>query len=133
MLAFAELGLIGYFVWVSILALSWLMLHRLVFSEAPSGVPPKIVAEWEEIRAAARALWYGYVGGLGCAFFLSRTYVVILYLHLALIVAVFQMARAARPDFAPVLWRDYAGKLLALCLGSLIGMWLLVRILLAFT
>jgi putative inorganic carbon (hco3(-)) transporter len=132
-LALSELGLIGYFFWFSIIALSWLMLHRLVFSAVPNDMKAEVVREWEALRTAARTLWYGYVGGLACAFFLSRSYVVILYLHLALIVALFQMARAVRSDFPPLLWHDYGAKLVLLCLGSIVGMWALIHILLRLT
>lgn len=132
-LAFAELGLIGYYFWLSNIAISWLMLQRLVRSDPLNGVSPDASAQWEELRGAARTLWYGYVGGLVSAFFLSRSYVVILYLHIALIVALFQMARVQRPDFPALLWSDRWGGLLALSLGSVIFLWLLTRVLLAFT
>lgn len=180
-LAFAELGLIGYFFWLSILIISWLMLQRLVRSghePAPAPAPDSAAASgieqtaeevlpadsgphedtlgedasdesalddddkkkgkpeetpWEKLQGAARTLWYGYVGGLVSAFFLSRSYVVILYLHIALIVAVFQMARRERPDFAPVLFGPMAGRLALVSLGSVIGLWILTRVLLAFT
>jgi putative inorganic carbon (hco3(-)) transporter len=130
-LAFAEIGLIGYFFWFSILALSWWMLHRVVHSGPPVGASPEKERRWEDVRSAARTLWYSYAGGLACAFFLSRSFVLILYLHIALIVAVFQVARTSWPGFPPVLWRDHYGKLLLLSLGSIVAMWAIVRVLLA--
>ncbi|MES2098559.1 MAG: O-antigen ligase family protein [Pseudomonadota bacterium] len=132
-LAFAELGLVGYFVWLSNIVISWLMLQRIVRSEALVDASPEALSQWEETRGAARTLWYGYVAGLVSAFFLSRSYVVILYLHIALIVAVFQMARAQRPDLPPIGWLERWGQMLALTLGSVVGLWLLTRVLLSFT
>jgi hypothetical protein len=132
-LAFAELGMIGYFFWLSNIVISWIMLQRLVLGAAPADASPEALAQWEEIRGAARTLWYGYIGGLVSAFFLSRSYVVILYLHIALIVAVYQMARVQRPDFAAITWSERAGKLFGYTIGSVVGMWLLTRVLLAFT
>lgn len=132
-LAFAELGMIGYFFWLSNIIISWLMLQRLVLTPAAPGASAEQVAQWELIRENARTLWYGYVGGLVSAFFLSRSYVVILYLHIALIVALYQMARVQRPDFAAITWSQRKGKLLMMCIGSVVGMWLLTRVLLAFT
>ena len=132
-LAFAELGMIGYFFWLSNIIISWLMLQRLVLTPAAVGASAEQVAQWELIRENARTLWYGYIGGLVSAFFLSRSYVVILYLHIALIVALYQMARVQRPDFPAITWSQRKGKLLMMCIGSVVGMWLLTRILLAFT
>lgn len=165
-LAFAELGLIGYFFWLSNIVITWLMVQRLVLAPAapaaepaPAGdsgpaplavvVPtpapepapqgpdkpkPPQPTHWEELQVAGRTLWYGYVGGLVSAFFLSRSYVVILYLHIALIVAVFQMARKERPTAFPAIsFGPMAGRLAALSLGSIVGLWLMTRVLLAFT
>lgn len=129
-LAFAELGMIGYFFWLSNVFISWLMLQRIVLTPAAPGATAAESAQWELIREHARTLWYGYVGGLVSAFFLSRSYVVILYLHIALIVAIYQLARAQRPDFAPITWSERKGQLLLLCIGSVFGLWLLTRVLL---
>lgn len=132
-LAFAELGMIGYFFWLSNIVISWVMLQRMVITPAAAGATAEEAARWELIREHARTLWYGYVGGLVSAFFLSRSYVVILYLHIALIVALYQFARVQRPDFARITWSERKGQLFVMCVGSVVGMWLLTRILLAFT
>ncbi len=132
-LAFAELGMIGYFFWLSNIIISWIMLQRLVQTAAAVDAAPQDVQKWEELRGAARTLLYGYVGGLVSAFFLSRSYVVILYLHIALVVAVYQMARAQRPDFAAITWSERSGKLVMMSIGSVFFMWLLTRVLLSFT
>lgn len=129
-LAFAELGLIGYFFWLANVFISWLMLQRLVLTPPATGASPEEASQWEIIREHARTLWYGYTGGLVAAFFLSRSYVVILYIHIALIVALYQIARVQRPDFAPITFAERKGQLLMLCLGSVIGLWLLTRVLL---
>ena len=132
-LAFAELGMIGYFFWLSNIVISWLMLQRLVLMPAAAGASAEETAQWDAIRENARTLWYGYVGGLVSAFFLSRSYVVILYLHIALIVAIYQFARAQRPDFPAITWGERKGRMVIFTIGSVVGMWLLTRVLLAFT
>lgn len=129
-LAFAELGLIGYFFWLANVFISWLMLQRLVLTPAEAGASPAEASQWEIIREHARTLWYGYTGGLVAAFFLSRSYVVILYIHIALIVALYQIARVQRPDFAAITFAERKGQLLGLCIGSVFGLWLLTRVLL---
>ena len=132
-LAFAELGMIGYFFWLSNIVISWIMLQRLVLSAAPLEASPEDQQKWEELRGAARTLWYGYVGGLVSAFFLSRSYVVILYLHIALDRGGVPDGAQRRPDFAAITWSERSGRLVVMCIGSVVFMWLLTRVLLAFT
>lgn len=132
-LAFAELGLFGYFFWLSNVVISWIMVHRVVQCEPPPNASEETVKQWDQLRALARTLWYGYLGGLVSAFFLSRTYVVILYLHIGLIVALFQLALSINVALMPVLWSERVGRLAGYAVGSVIGMWAVTRALLAFT
>jgi putative inorganic carbon (hco3(-)) transporter len=154
-LAIAELGTIGYFFWLAILILSVTMLFRILRFEAPDAEPeaaaappawtgPQLdapqsepVAEdalrWDELQRAASALGYAFIGSIVAAFFLSRSYVVFLYLLVALIVAVYQMARTRWPELAPVRFGDMAGKLLIYEVGSIVFLWLLTRVLLVFS
>lgn len=181
-LAIAELGLIGFFVWFSSIVLSWMMM-ALVNKAGPSGalsaepvVEPapapmaasgsgaltaprmsnKIVvtnkaspakplsaggaavstgavgdpAAWDDVRDAARILWYGYTGALVCIFFLSRSYIPILYIHLALIVAMYQLARTHRPDILNLKFSEWWGRLLGMSVGAVIFLRLLTIFLL---
>lgn len=148
-LAIAELGLVGYFVWFAILAISGVMLWRLLALPEPSPAPTASESEpdqrpfernrdpqdpppsWVDIQAAAAALSYAYVGALVAAFFLSRTYVVFLYLMVALVVAVYQLAGRHWPALTPVRVGSMFGRLLALALASIAGLWLLTRVLLS--
>ncbi|HRI19168.1 MAG TPA: hypothetical protein PL196_11645, partial [Burkholderiaceae bacterium] len=150
-LAIAELGLFGYFFWLSILAVSALMLYRILRSTepaAPTSVPagtghslyevrrpPPAPAEpppkWADLQLAALTLACSLAGSLVAAFFLSRSYVLILYLLIALIVAVYQMVRRHWPGFAPVRAVDMLGRLVMLELASIVFLFLLTRVLLS--
>jgi hypothetical protein len=151
-LAIAELGAIGYFVWASNLMISGVMLRRLLKTPEPPPPPPpkaepstlarRIPAAaderdarrptWAEIQGAAAALSYACIGALVAAFFLSRTYVVFLYLLIALVVAVHQMARRHWPAYPPVAIGPLLGRFFALSMASIAGLWLLTRVLLSF-
>ena len=136
-LAFAELGLVGYYFWLANIVLCWLMLSAIVrgpeqTASAPADPQAPPPPPWAEVRRSALTLWYGYLGGLVSAFFLSRSYVVILYLHVALIVAVHQLARRHYPGLAPVTLGQRPGRMLGMALGTVFGMWILTRVLLAF-
>ncbi|MFN0185526.1 MAG: O-antigen ligase family protein [Aquabacterium sp.] len=151
-LAIAELGVIGYTVWLALLVVSVLQILR-VLQHVPA-VPTSSVAvlsdvqraalsisdpyasavvPWSEVRAAAQALLYGVVGGLVAAFFLSRTYVVFLFLHLAMMTAIYQLARAADPAMAPVRAGSMPGKLVGASIGSIVFLWFATRVLLNFS
>ena len=73
-LCFAELGIIGYFLWVALLVLAFRELAQ-VLRRTPMNDP-----DWKLASALTSAL----VGFLVCAWFLSRTYQPLLYLLLAL-------------------------------------------------
>ena len=75
-LCFAELGLIGYFLWLSLIVAIFGGLGVIADS------PPDIVSSFG--RRWATALRASLIGFLTCAWFLSRTYSEILYLLLGL-------------------------------------------------
>ncbi len=149
-LAFVELGIFGYFFWLSILVVSGVMLYRILRSEEPreplpvaepasgtsSDAPAALVLaegqplQWSELQLAASTLVYSSIGCLVAAFFLSRTYVVFLYLLIALVVAVYQMARRQWPALLPVRTGDMIGRILVLEMASIVFLWLLTRVLL---
>lgn len=136
-LSFAELGLVGYFFWLSLLLLSALMLWWLVRAQAPqdSGQAGSASIEWREYQRGAWTLAYSLTGVLVAILFLSRSYVVILYLLLALVVAVHQMTTARWPALRPALlpWSRsrMLGVFVAVELGSIAFFAVLTRVLLA--
>lgn len=138
-LAFAEIGVVGYFFWLSLIVLSALMLLQLLrpqgnhFPPAAASVPGEADAaeqEWSNWEKMARALTYAFVGTLVAAFFLSRTYSPVIYLVLALVVAAHQGVRSRWPSFSAMTVMEHRGLLLKIEGGSIVGLWLLTRVLL---
>jgi putative inorganic carbon (hco3(-)) transporter len=150
MLAMAELGLVGYFVWLSIIVLTMLMLWVMIRPEASLAAEPVVApalalagdgepaqqpgvednASFEDYQQASRTLLYGMVAALVCAFFLSRSYVVILYVQMALVVAVSRMMRAQWPSMPSILFAPLWPKLLTASLSSVVALWLVMKLLL---
>ena len=175
----SELGLVGYFVWLSNIILTVLMLLAMIRAVAPKAVAGPVVGpedsppgtgasdpetfgsittssptrassadgasaapgsaddtgasgsdSWSDCQTAARTLFYGMVAALVCSFFLSRSYVVILYLQIALVVAVYQLMRAKWPSIPLVLFGPIWGKLLTGSLASVFFLWIVTRVLL---
>jgi len=85
---------------------------------------------WLDIQDAAAALSYAYIGVVVTAFFLSRSYVVFLYLMVALVVAVYQLAVRHWPALVPVQLNSMLGPLLTMVFVSIGGLWLLTSVLL---
>ena len=81
---FAEVGLVGYFVWLAILALTWWQIG--VVARSAREADPEL-ARW---AAAARLSLTAF---LAAAFFLSRTYGVMLFLILGLATAAVDIGR----------------------------------------
>jgi hypothetical protein len=70
------------------------------------------------------------LGFFVCAFFLSRSYNLLLYMLCALCVALYQVVRSRWPRFAPITFREFAGKILAFEFSSIAFMFVLVKVLL---
>jgi putative inorganic carbon (hco3(-)) transporter len=116
-LCFAELGLIGYFVWLGLIVLTY---------KGLSAVVERLPQDSEE-RKMAGLLRSALVGFLACAWFLSRTYAPGLYFALAMCVATWWVAKQSIPDAAvrteltAVSWRRDTLVMMAITLVGVYG------------
>lgn len=92
-LVMAETGIIGFAVWLAFVGYCFRMMLAVVRLRArvpgalPEAMPdPAVEQQWHEDRAVATALLLSLIGFFVCAFFLSRSYVIILYLLAGLVV-----------------------------------------------
>jgi putative inorganic carbon (hco3(-)) transporter len=119
---FAETGLIGYFLWLGLLALTLDGLRRV------QRIAPETDEGGEALRWA-HAVQFSLITFLVGAFFLSRSYGVMLFLLLGLGTAVIDVAgREEWGDPGPpfVAWVPAVGLL---SIASVIGFWILLRLL----
>lgn len=128
MLALAELGFFGFTVWLSILALSVRMCMAVEFQrecKPPEPSPGMLPAEdWEDVRLCSRVLWLGWTGGLTAMFFLSRSYTLLIYVHMAMVVAVWQIACRSNMLMPPMSWSMHGKRLVWLSLGAVVFLYL---------
>jgi hypothetical protein len=89
-LCFAELGLVGYFIWLALIVLTYKGLSRGA-ENLPPGTPEQKMSE---------LLRSGLLGFLTCAWFLSRTYAPTLYFVLAICVSAWWVALQSAPEGA---------------------------------
>lgn len=93
-LCFAELGAIGYFLWLALVVVSTLQLNRLLRSDGE---------DRESVRWAG-AIQKSLFAFLASSFFLSRTYSPSLYILLGMITGFYGFARNGTTATAPLFW-----------------------------
>lgn len=127
-LVMAETGIIGITLWIAFLAYGFRML--LAMLRQPLGTPdaPGLVAE---DHRHALTLLLSLSGAMVCAFFLSRSYVVVIYLITGLAAGAYLEARGRVPALpAFPLSRDLLLWPVVGCV-AVVATWVLVKILLA--
>lgn len=123
-LCFAELGLIGYFVWLGLIVLTYKGLSTVV-DQLPEG---------SEQRKMAGLMRSALVGFLACAWFLSRTYAPGLYFALALCVATWWIAKQSVTDvtlkttLSTVRWRRDTCIVMVVSMAAVYGFILMHRL-----
>ncbi|NLC61500.1 MAG: O-antigen ligase family protein [Gammaproteobacteria bacterium] len=127
-LVLAETGIIGYTIWLAMVGYCFLM--PIIVLRQPAGMDdPDHQALWTEERKVAMTLLIAMVGFFACAFFLSRSYVILLYILLGLVTGWYGGVQE-RWSGMPVLSvrRDwFKWSVVALC--SAVGLWLVVKVL----
>ena len=145
-LAMAELGIPGYFVWNSLMILSLIMVIRLAFFELTKAPPSsadkdnsngnnhvttKDLEDFNEDKKLSITFLYCLSGFCLATFFLSRSYNIFLYTMYALIVAHYINMTLKWRDFPEVCLSQHWGKILIFTLGSVIGFYFLAMLLYA--
>ena len=120
-LCFSEMGLVGYFCWMSLLVVSFIQLTRLM--KLPGDTP-----EVAEIRKMAGILRLAFATFLTAAFFLSRTYVLTLFLLIGLSLCLNDIARRRGCLVRKLPPRVWTKQTLIWQLASIFIVWLAVKV-----
>jgi len=91
-LCLAELGMLGYILWLCLLLLNVYYLRTLTSSVSAESLTPEFVR-------TAKAVALSFTGFIATSFFLSRSYYATLYILLGLTVALQRMASSENSDF----------------------------------
>ena len=131
-LALAELGVVGYFMWLALLALSIMMIRQIINLEAPGelSIPSAELDDWRAHQRFASALLYTLIAYMVTAFFLSRSYVPMLYMTYGLCAGLDMTVRKRWPSVPAVRLGHLWSKLLLLEVGSIVALRIAVRLLL---
>ena len=125
-LAFSELGFIGYYFWLSIVTHSVFQVwwaYRYFAKKVEAGIELTYLEAKEQ--AIALTLTFSTVGALITAFFLSRTYMVLIYIMAALAVAQLHRMTDQYEDYR---LPSIRGKVLGLEVISFIAVYFIIRL-----
>ena len=145
-LVLAELGAFGYLFWSLLISASLLMVWRVANRRGVSGEPARSTdtgtalpdkafaalapqAAINSTRAEATMVLYALIGYLSASFFLSRSYIILLYMLCGLAVATFYKAQNEHPELLGVTLRSLILFILLMLPASVIGLYLMVKIL----
>lgn len=137
-LVLAEMGIIGFTLWLAIVGYCFKMMLTIlrrndgIIDDVPMDVSDEVaLKDWRTDRAIALTLLMSLTGFFTAAFFLSRSYVVILYLLVALVVAHYTRLQETYPSLPRfslandlIRWPIYA-------VIGVIGLYITVKVLLA--
>lgn len=129
MLVLGETGFIGYTIWLAFVCYGFMM-TLAVLRHKPELADAAQQSDWQVERSLAMTLLLCQTGFFTAAFFLSRSYVILLYLLAALVLGFYTGARQRYPGLPRFeLTRDLL-RWPMLSLASIVGLYLLVKILL---
>jgi O-antigen ligase len=120
-LCFSEMGLVGYFVWIAILTTCYMELQRLM-------TLPVHDQEDADIRRWAQAIRLAFTTFLAAAFFLSRTYILTLYMLVAFVIALEDITRRKYPQYVPKRANVWAKYTLAWQVITIFMVWIAIKV-----
>lgn len=128
-LVMGEAGFIGYTLWLAFVVYGFRMMLA-VLRHTPEHADASASAAWKVERSLAQTLLLAQVGFFAAAFFLSRSYVILLYLLAALVLGHYTGVRGRYPDLPRFeLSRDLV-RWPVLAVASIVGLYVLVKVLL---
>lgn len=128
-LVLAETGFFGYVAWLAFVGYCfWMML--MILRHKPQPMDLARAGEWREEQALAQTLFLSLCGFFTAAFFLSRSYIVLLYLLAAIVVGHYINARRRFPSLPAFSLSDGGWRWIPIGLASIIALYVLVTILL---
>jgi putative inorganic carbon (HCO3(-)) transporter len=126
-LVLAETGIVGYVLWVAFVGYCYWMVYSAA-NHAGSDLDNE--SGWREWRQIFATLLLSLVGWSVAAFFLSRSYVITLYLLTGLIVGAYAAARVQVPSLRQFHLSNDLVRWPAISLVSIVALYVMVKVLL---
>ncbi|MEP7041503.1 MAG: O-antigen ligase family protein [Dokdonella sp.] len=128
-LVLAEMGFFGFTVWLAFVGYGFMM-TRAILRHQPTPEDDQDAAAWKLEQELAATLFVSQCGFYVAAFFLSRSYVILLYLLSALVVGDYASARQRFPSLPVFSLNGQLMRWPMIAAGSIVALYILVRILL---
>ena len=129
-LVLAETGFIGYLLWLALIGYSFWMVAAVLRFKPDAVAAPERFLLWQEERPLALTLLLSLCGMFVCAFFLSRSYMIVLYFVLAIVTGFYVGARQRIDGLPSLAMSESGGRWIPAAIGSIAGLFVLVAILL---
>ena len=128
-LVLAETGYIGFTVWLAFVVYCFWMVAAVLKHEPP--LPDEAATEaWTAEKAMARTLLFSLTGFFSAAFFLSRSYVILLYLLAGLVVGYYTGARTRWPTLPQFALQKDIIRWPVLSFAGIVALYIVTRVLL---
>ena len=119
----AELGVVGYMLWMTFVLLCMIMLLKVInLKKTEHAKDPKLSRE----ISLAIFLQVSLIGFCSTAFFISRSYVIFFYIFAAMTAACFIRVSKQYPDLGLSISNKELAQTFVLSLMSLIGLYLII-------
>jgi len=132
-LVLAETGFVGYVLWLALIGYSFWMTAAVLRLKPDAAAEPERFAAWSAERPLALTLLLSLCGMFACAFFLSRSYMIVLYVVLAIVTGFYLGARQRVDGLPAFSMSESGGRWIPAAIGSIAGLFVLVTILLRTT
>jgi O-antigen ligase len=130
-LVLAETGIVGYVLWLAFVGYGfWMMVAVLRYKPELVAGDAEQAADWQLERRMAMTLLLSLCGMFAAAFFLSRSYTVLMYLVAALVVGYYVGARQRFPGLPALNLSDSWWRWIPIGLGSIVVLFVVVTVLL---
>lgn len=132
-LVLAETGFVGYTLWLAFTTYSFWMMLTVMRHQPDLAAEPAQASQWQGERSIAFTLLLSLYGLFAAAFFLSRSYTVVMYLLIAVVVGHYVGARQRWPGLPMLRLSDHWLRWLMASVGSIIALYILTALLLIGT
>lgn len=132
-LVLAETGFIGFVLWLAFVGYTFWMLANILRHKFDAGGDAALARRWHDERVTALALLLALVGLFTCAFFLSRSYMIVLYFFAAMATGAYIGARERFPELPELRFSRGGWRWVPISVGSIAALFVLVAVLLRTT
>jgi O-antigen ligase len=129
-LVLAETGFVGYVLWLALIGYTFWMVAAVLRLRPDAITEPERFAAWSTERPMALTLLLSLCGMFACAFFLSRSYMIVLYVVLAIVTGFYLGARERIGGLPSFSMTESGMRWIPAAIGSIAGLFVLVTVLL---